>query len=97
MGKSFKQGVLVGIFAPLAFVAGVVIWIYRYTGRIPFATRRTEEGEMAVRLVDPEDVPGYWENWKREIDPLVSGIQKFVEEIREQVRGDLDAERDEWA
>ena len=52
---------------------------------------------MAVRLVDPQDVPGYWEGWKREIEPLFAGLGKFFEEMREQVRGDLATEREEWA
>jgi len=97
MDNSFKQGILIGVFAPLAFLAAVAVWIYRYTGRVPFATKRTKEGEVTLRLVDPEDVPGYWQGWRRELDPLITGIREFVDELRRQARGDLAAQREEMA
>ena len=57
MSKAFRRGVLAGILAPIAFVAGTVYWVYRFTRKVPFPVRRVQEGEVAVRLVDPDAVP----------------------------------------
>jgi hypothetical protein len=70
MRRSFKQGICVGIVAPLAFMGGIVWWIYRYTGKVPFPVARSAEGELTMKLVDPQEVPAYWEQWKQDLMPL---------------------------
>ena len=83
MSRSFKQGVVMGILGPLVFLGGIVYWVYRYTKRIPFPVRRTEAGEVAVRLVEPEEVPTYWQQWKEELAPLFDRLVILVAELRE--------------
>lgn len=80
MGKSFRSGVLAGILAPLAVLAGAVFWIYRFTGKVPFPVRREQEGELVVGLVPPGDVPTYWQHWKAEIMPIVDKLCELGEQ-----------------
>lgn len=85
MARAFKQGVLVGVFAPLAFLAGLVLWVYRYTGMVPFPTRRSEHGEVVIRLVDPGEVPKYWQGWRRDLEPVVGAVRDAFARARERI------------
>jgi hypothetical protein len=82
MNRSFKQGVFVGILAPLAFLAGIVYWVFRFTGQIPFPVRRPVEGELAIKLVDPVEVPAYWQHWKKELEPILDKYRALIEECK---------------
>ncbi|MHB1294988.1 MAG: hypothetical protein ACYC4R_08305 [Anaerolineae bacterium] len=82
MFRSFKQGLFVGVLAPLAFLAGVVIWIYRFTNKVPFPVQRPAVGELTIRLIDVEEVPLYWQGWKRELEPAWLKIKALIEDVR---------------
>ena len=82
MGRAFRQGVAVGILGPLVFLAAVVAWINRYTGRIPFPVNRPAEGEVAIKLVDPEQVPTLWQQWKAELEPAMAKLCALGEELK---------------
>ena len=82
MGRAFRQGVIVGILGPLAFLAALVGWIYRYTRKIPFLVSRPAEGELAIKLVDPQEVPTLWRQWKAELDPVVARFRALGEELK---------------
>ncbi|MHB0857805.1 MAG: hypothetical protein ACYC5M_09565 [Anaerolineae bacterium] len=84
MHSSFKQGVLVGVIAPLAFLAGVVYWIYRFTNKVPFPVQRPAVGELTVRLIDVEEVPLYWQGWKRELEPAWLKLKALIEDVKVQ-------------
>ena len=83
MSRSYRQGLLVGVLGPLAFLGGMVYWIYRCTGKLPFPVRRVEEGELVIRLVDPEQVPTYWQQWKEDLDPLLDRLRTLGRELRD--------------
>ena len=82
MNKAFRQGFMVGVLAPVAFIAGFVYSIYRFTRRVPFPVRRADEGEVVVRLVTPDEVPGYWAHWKTELQPLLSRLNRLADMVR---------------
>ena len=67
-----------GILGPLFFLSGVVLWVYRATRKVPFPLRKTEQGELVLGLIEPEQVPSYWLQWKEEFAPLVA----FWQEVR---------------
>ena len=78
MSRSFRQGALVGLLAPLAFLAAFALWIYRFTGRVPFPLRRTAEDELTLGLVEPGEVSSYWHDWRDELEPLVERIRSTI-------------------
>ncbi|MBM3187250.1 MAG: hypothetical protein FJZ90_00830 [Chloroflexi bacterium] len=86
MSRSFARGVLTGALAPVAFVAGTVYWIYRFTRKVPFPVRRAQEGELVVGLVDPQEVPAYWQRWRAELEPLWARVQAVTRELKESYR-----------
>lgn len=81
MSRSSKQGIVVGIFGPLLFLGGIVLWIYHRTRKVPFPVRRVEEGELVVRLVEPNQVPSYWQHWKEELAPVLDQLYVLVAEL----------------
>lgn len=86
MNRSFRQGVLVGLFAPLAFLAGVAYWIFRATRKVPFPVERSGEGALVIRLVEPEEAPIYWARWRAELAPMVSRLIAVIRELAAQCR-----------
>jgi len=90
MRRSFSRGVFVGVLAPIAFVAGVVYWVYRYTQKVPFPTRRTDDGDLVLSLVEPEAVPGYWAQWREELAPLLDAIQELGCGLKARVESELE-------
>jgi hypothetical protein len=82
MDKSFKSGILMGLVGPLAFLTGSVYWVYRYTRKVPFPIRRSGEGEIIVRLIEPSQVPAYWEVWKQELAPLGLALSDLCQTIQ---------------
>ncbi len=89
MNKSFRQGVFIGVIGPLAFLVGVVYWIFRATRKVPFPVERPEEGAVIIRLVEPEQVPVYWEQWQAELSPVISRLVNTVRELIAQCRSSL--------
>lgn len=85
MNRSFIRGVLVGLLAPLAFLAALVLWVYRYTGMVPFPSRRSDEGEVAIRLMPPQAVPQQARAWREGLDPLISTICRIREEFHARI------------
>ena len=81
MKRSMSSGVLAGLLAPVAFVAAFVYWIYRLTERVPFPIRRVEGQELTIGLVEPESVPGLWEQWTSELQPLIERVRVTVAEL----------------
>ena len=79
MTRSFIKGMLIGILAPLAFVAAVVYWIYRHTAKVPFPTRRTADGELVVGLVEPGEVQTLWQRWTEELAPAFQRLRELGE------------------
>ena len=86
MNKSFGRGVLAGILAPLAFLAGVIFWIYQATGKVPCPAQRLEEEGVSIRLVKPDRVPEYWEAWQEELTPVFDRICVLFETAKESDR-----------
>jgi hypothetical protein len=82
MDRSFRRGMLIGILAPLAFLVGILYWIYRYTYKVPFPVSRPAEGELVLKLVYPDEVPAYWQRWQAELQPAWSKCQELLIEIR---------------
>ncbi len=87
MGKACKQGVMVGIFAPLIFLAALVGWVYRYTKKVPFPINRPAEGELVIKLVDPQEVPILWRQWKVDLEPLWAAWRALGQELKERWGG----------
>jgi hypothetical protein len=84
MGKSFRSGLLAGVLAPVVVVASAVFWVYRFTGKVPFPVRREQEGELVVGLVNPSEVPTYWQRWKAEIMPIVDKLCELGSQVGSQ-------------
>jgi hypothetical protein len=78
----FRSGLVAGFAWPFMVVGGVVAIVYRLTGTVPFPVQRSIEGELAVKLVDPQDVPRYWARWRAELAPLVDRIQEVTQQVR---------------
>ena len=79
MSRGFRRGIAVGFLAPVAFVGGLVYWVYRFTSQVPFPTRRSDDGEVVVKLVDLDQVPRYWQQWKEGLEPIISRVHQVVE------------------
>jgi hypothetical protein len=77
----FRGGLIAGLAWPFMVVGGVVAIIYRLTGMVPFPVQRFE-GELAVKLIDPQEVPRYWACWRAELAPLVDRIQEVTQQVR---------------
>ncbi len=77
MHKSFRLGLFAGLVAPFVYLAGVVITIYRITGRVPFPVRRTDENEVAIRLVEPSEVHGFLDYWRSGLEPLLATLRRL--------------------
>ena len=90
MRRSFSRGVMVGALAPIAAIGGVVYWVYRTTQKVPFPTRRTADGEVVVSLVEPREVPGYWELWREELAPLLDALQELMNGVVARIETELD-------
>lgn len=86
MNRSFKRGLLSGVFGAIAFIAGVVYWVYRFTGRVPFPVRRTGEGEAVIALVPPSEVSAHCQQWCVELAPLQATALWLCEEARTMCR-----------
>jgi len=78
MDRSFRQGVLVGILAPLGVVTGVVFYVYKATRKVPFPVRRAEEGELAIRLVEPDKILTYWQQWQEDLEPILDRLSILI-------------------
>jgi len=83
MNRPFVRGILAGILAPLLVLAGIVGWVYRQTGKVPFPVRREGEDEVVIGLVEPQDVPSYWEQWKAELQPLLDVVATLGRDLRD--------------
>ncbi len=79
MRSSFRQGVCTGLVGALAFLGGVVYWIYRATGQVPFPVSRATPGELTIKLVAPEEVPLYGQRWKTELAPVAERWRALIE------------------
>ena len=86
--RSFMRGLLVGILGPIAFVGAVVLWVYRFTGKVPFPVSKPAEGELLWKLVPPDQVPGLVDRWKKNLHGALSKLQKAMNEIRDQLLGE---------
>ena len=82
MSRSYRRGLFLGTLGKLALIGGIVYWIYDRTGKVPFLIRRVEEGEVAIRLVDPDEVPTYWQQWREELQRQLERLKALCEEIR---------------
>ncbi|HHX64091.1 MAG TPA: hypothetical protein GX702_04285 [Chloroflexi bacterium] len=82
MNSSLKQSILAGMLAPIVFTAGVVFWIYQVTKKVPFPVRRAGENEIVIGLVEPKQVPSYWEQWKDELGPILSRFAAIWDEFK---------------
>jgi hypothetical protein len=83
MDKPFRRGLVAGILAPLFFLGAILLWIFRATRRVPFPVRRIEQGEVAIRLVSPEQVPALWQPWKLELEPLLAAFQVLGDRVKQ--------------
>ena len=78
----FRNGLIAGLAWPFVILGGIVAVVYRLTGMVPFPVQRSSEGELAVKLVDPQEVPRYWARWRDELAPLVERIQEVTQQVR---------------
>jgi len=81
MSGSFRRGVFVGILAPFALLAGAVYWIYQKTQKVPFPVHRPDEEELAFKLVDPEEVPGLWDELSEDLEPIMEQARELGGEL----------------
>ncbi|MCE5259301.1 MAG: DUF3042 family protein [Chloroflexi bacterium] len=86
--KSFTKGFLLGLIGPLAFIAASVLWVHRFTGKVPFPVSKPADGELLWKLVPPEEVPSLYERWKKNLHGSLSKLQKAIVEIRDQLLGE---------
>jgi hypothetical protein len=89
MNRSFMKGFVLGLLGPLAFIAAVVYWVHRFTRKVPFPIAKPAEGELLWKLVSPEEVPGLVDRWKKDLHGVLSKLQKAMNEIRDQVLGEI--------
>ena len=78
MKQAFRRGLLAGVLGPLAFIAALIYWVYRATGRVPFPVRRLGHEEIALGLVPPSQVSVYWRPWRQELEPLLEALRAAV-------------------
>jgi hypothetical protein len=83
MSKAFHRGVVLGVLTPLLCLGGVILWLYRYTRKVPFPVSRPRAGEVTVRLVYPEEVPSYWKPWRAELEPLLARLRAVLALLQE--------------
>lgn len=88
MNRSFMKGLVLGLLGPLAFIAAVVVWVHRFTRKVPFPIAKPAEGELLWKLVSPEEVPGLIDRWKKDLHVVLSKLQKAMNEIRDQLLGE---------
>ena len=88
MNRSLIKGILLGLLGPLAFIAAIVLWVHRFTGKVPFPVSKPADGELLWRLVPPEQVPGLVDRWKKDLHGVLIKLQKAVVEIRDQILGE---------
>ncbi|MBN1402514.1 MAG: hypothetical protein JXA74_16865 [Anaerolineae bacterium] len=86
--RPFRRGIITGLLAPLAFVAATLYWIYRATGKIPFPVRRAAKDELTIGLIEPGEVPGHWQPWRDEIEPIVERAKSTIAQLVSDVRRD---------
>ena len=78
MTKSFRGGVLLGLLAPLMFLAAFALWVHRFTGRVPFPIRSVDGDDLTIRLLPADQVPGYWQDWRAEMEPLLARVRSTM-------------------
>ena len=88
MNRSFLKGVLLGVIGPVAFIAAVVLWVHRFTGKVPFPVSKPADGELLWKLVPPEQVPSLVDHWKKDLHDTLSKLKNTVNEIRDQLLGE---------
>jgi hypothetical protein len=67
MDRPYRRGLAVGLLGPLAFAAGVLYWVYRYTHKIPFPVSEPGDGQLTIGLVEPSEVSTYWQPWRQSL------------------------------
>jgi hypothetical protein len=88
MNRSFIKGFMLGLIGPLAFIVAAVMWVHRFTGKVPFPVAKPADGELLWKLVPPEEVPGLIDRWKKDLHVVLSKLQKAMNEIRDQLLGE---------
>ena len=81
MSRPFRQGVLAGVFAPIAFVAAFCWWTLRFTGRLPMPLVDDDDSALTLKLVAPEQVPDIWQQWRLKLEPLWARIRAMLETL----------------
>lgn len=89
----FRNGLVAGLAWPLLVILGVAAAVYRLTGMVPFPVRRSSQGELGIKLIDPNHIALYWRQWQAELDPLLERVRELIDQIRN-VRGDRWLERE---
>jgi len=75
MSRSFRAGVLVGLVAPVMFLAAFAMWVHHFTGQIPFPVRSANYADVTIRLLPPDQVPSHWQEWRASFEPAVARIR----------------------
>ena len=89
MDKPFRRGLTVGLLGPLAFVVGLLYWVYRSTKKIPFPVSTPADGQLTIGLIEPSEVSTYWGPWRQSLGEV---REKFVEVAKEIKGGMRDGE-----
>jgi len=82
MSRPFRQGVLAGVFAPIAFIAAFCMWTYRFTGRLPLPVVNEDDEHLTIGLVTPEDAPAIWDAWRLRLEPLWARVRATFDALR---------------
>jgi len=88
MNKSPLKGFVLGLLGPIFFIAAVVLWVRRFTGKVPFPVSKPSDGQLTWRLVPPEQVSSLVDRWKKDMQVPLSKLQQGVADIRAQILGD---------
>ncbi len=89
---SFLSGFLVGLLAPVAAIAAMVLGVRFLTGKMPFLSLSEEEGRhLSLDLVPEEEVGPRFATEKQkvqdELSSLIDEIKSMAEEAKAQQAG----------
>jgi len=74
---------MTGLLGPIAFLAALVMVIYRATGKVPFPVKGEAPEELVVTLVPPEEVGAHWRVWRQELAPAVARVRALWVDVRD--------------
>ena len=96
---NFLSGFLLGLVAPLAAIAAVVVGIRFLTGRVPFlgGISEDEEGErrLSLQLVSPEEAKELYYGHKEQLGGELAWMKDELQAIAREAKAEAEAEASE--